>query len=65
MQMYIEKMKTEATELDARIKKAEKAIENPPFNAGEKSIELLKSQLQYMRGYSEVLHERINYEVGK
>ena len=65
MQKYIEKMKTEATELDARIKRAENAIENPPFNAGAKSIELLKSQLQYMKGYSEVLHERINYEVGK
>jgi hypothetical protein len=65
MQKYIEKMKTEAQELDARIKRAEKAIENPPYNAGAKSIELLKSQLKYMKGYSEVLHERINYEVGK
>ena len=65
MQKYIEKMKTEAQELDARIKRAEKAIENPPFNAGAKGIELLKSQLQYMKGYSEVLHERIDYEVGK
>ena len=65
MQKYIEKMKTEAQELDARIKRAENAIENPPFNAGTKSIELLKSQLKYMQGYSEVLHERINYEVGK
>ena len=65
MQRFIEKMKVEAVELDARIKRAEKAIENPPFNAGAKSIELLKSQLQYMQGYSKVLHERINYEVGK
>ena len=52
MQKFIEKMKTEAQELDARIKKAEKAIENPPYNAGAKSIELLKSQLKYMKGYS-------------
>lgn len=65
MQKYIEKMKTEAQELDARIKRVENAIENPPYNAGAKSIELLKSQLQYMKGYSEVLYERINYEVGK
>ena len=65
MKQFIEKMEAEAMELDARIKRAENAIENPPFNAGAKSIELLKSQLQYMKGYSEVLHERINYEVGK
>lgn len=58
-------MIAEAQELDARIKRAENAIENPPFNAGTKSIELLKSQLKYMQGYSEVLHERIKYEVGK
>ena len=65
MQKYIEKMKVELSELESRIKKCEKAIENPPFGADEKGLELLKKQVSAMRAYREILQERIDYEVSK
>ena len=65
MQKYIEKMKAEESELDGRIKKAEKAIENPPFGSNAAGIELLKKQVRAMRIYQEILQKRIKYEVEK
>ena len=65
MKEYIKRMQAESEELDARIKRAEKAIQNPPYNADKKSIELLKQQVEYMRGYSDILHQRLEYEVNK
>ena len=65
MQKYIEKMKAEESELDGRIKKAEKAIENPPFGSDAFGIDLLKKQVRAMRVYQEILQQRIEYEVGK
>lgn len=38
MKEYIKRMKAEKEELDNRIKKADKAIQNPPYSADEKSI---------------------------
>ena len=65
MQKYIERMKTELTELTGRINRAEKAIENPPFDSDPNGIELLKKQVRAMRVYQEVLKQRIDYEVNK
>ena len=65
MQKYIERMKTEETELNGRIIRAEKAIENPPFDSDKYGIELLKKQVRAMRVYQEVLKQRIDYEVNK
>lgn len=65
MQKYIERMKTELAELNGRIGRAEKAIENPPFGSDNKGIELLKKQVSAMRAYREILQERIDYEVSK
>lgn len=65
MQKYIERMKIEKTELDGRINKAEKAIENPPFDSDAVGIDLLKKQVRTMRVYQEILQQRIDYEVGK
>lgn len=65
MQKYIEKMKVELLELESRIKKCEKAIENPPFGADEKGLELIKVQVQAMKNYRECLKSRIEYEVTK
>ena len=65
MQKYIEKMKIELEELSSRINRAEKAIENPPFNSDKNGIELLKKQVSAMRAYREILQERIDYEVSK
>ena len=65
MKKYVERMKVELTELDVRIRKAEKAVENPPFGSDEKGLELLKKQITAMRAYREILKERIDYEVKK
>ena len=65
MQKYIEKMKTEKLELDGRINRAEKAIENPPYGSDNFGIDLLKKQVRAMRVYQEILQQRIEYEVGK
>ena len=65
MKKYIERMKTEETELNGRIIRAEKAIENPPFDSDKYGIELLKKQVRAMRVYQEVLKQRIDYEVNK
>lgn len=65
MQKYIERMKVELTDLNGKIGRAEKAIENPLFDSDSKGIELLKKQVTAMRAYREILQERIDYEVSK
>ena len=65
MKEYIKRMQAEIEELEGRIKRADKAIQNPPYNADKKSIDLLKQQVEYMRGYSDILHQRLEYEVNK
>ena len=65
MKEYIKRMQAESEELEARINRADKAIQNPPYNADKKSIDLLKQQVEYMRGYSDILHQRLEYEVNK
>ena len=65
MQKYIEKMIAEEKELNDRIAKAEKAIENPPFGSDTEGLNLLETQVGFMKSYSEVLHRRIDYEVAK
>ncbi len=65
MQKYIEKMKTELEELNGRINRAEKAIDNSPYGSDTAGIDLLKKQVRAMRVYQEVLKQRIDYEVNK
>jgi hypothetical protein len=65
MKKYIERMKIELADLNGKIGRAEKAIENPPFDSDNKGIELLKKQVTAMRAYREILQERIDYEVSK
>lgn len=65
MKQYIERMKVELTDLNGKIGKAERAIENPPFDSDKNGIELLKKQVTAMRAYREILQERIEYEVSK
>ena len=62
MQKYLEKMLNEKRELDGKISRAEKAIENPPFGSDKKGIELLQKQVESMKVYSSILHDRIIYE---
>lgn len=65
MQKYIEKMKAEAEELDGRILRAEKALKNPPFGSDTEGMNLLETQVGFMKQYSDVLHRRIEHEVKK
>ena len=63
MKQFIERMKVELKELQGKIKRAEQAVETPPFGADKTSIDLLKSQIKYMQGYASFLEQRIEYEV--
>ena len=65
MKQFIERMKVELKELKSRIKKAEQAVETPPFGADKTSIDLLKTQIKYMQGYASFLEQRIEYEGGR
>ena len=65
MKQFVERMKVELKELKSRITKAEQAVNNPPYGSDKTGIDLLKSQLQYMRGYASYLEQRIEYEGGK
>ena len=65
MKKYIEKMQIEKTELEGKIARAEKVLESSPFDLDEMGKHLLEKQVQAMKVYSDVLHQRINYEVEK
>lgn len=65
MKQYIERMINEKQELECKIARAEKVIATNPFDLDEMSRHLLEKQVQAMKAYSDVLHQRIKYEVGK
>lgn len=58
-------MKAEASELDARIKKASTILEQASVKLDDVEVQLLNKQLEAMTSYSEVLKQRIDYEVDK
>lgn len=65
MKKYILKMIDEETELNKKIVKAEKVLAGNPYGIDEMGKHLLEKQVQAMKVYSDVLHQRINYEVEK
>ena len=65
MLQFITRMKTEASELDARIKKASTILEQASVKLDDVEVQLLNKQLEAMTSYSEVLKQRIDYEVDK
>lgn len=65
MQEFVKRMITEQSDLIGKIKKAKKAIENPPFGADSKAIEMLREQVMGMEKYLYWLSERIKYEEAK
>lgn len=65
MKKYILKMIDEETELNRKIVKAEKVLEGNPYGIDEMGKHLFEKQVQAMKVYSDVLHQRINYEVEK
>ena len=64
MQEFVKKMIVERDDLKGKIKKVQKAIENPPFGTDKESIDLLRSQLIPMGQYLSILEKRIAKEGG-
>ena len=65
MQEYVKRMLVEKDNLVGKIKKAKKAIENPPFGSDEEGINLLTAQVGFMEQYLDVLEKRIKHEEEK
>lgn len=59
MQEFVRRMISERDELSGRIKKARKALENPPFGAGEDGMRMLAEQVKAMEQYLYWLGKRI------
>lgn len=58
-------MQAEKTELENRITKSVKLLQNPPYDIDDMGLHLLSKQIDAMKVYSDILAERIKYEVGK
>lgn len=65
MQKYIERMISERQDLVGKIKRAEKAIENPPYGSNKEGLLLLAEQVKSMKDYLQCLENRIKYEQEK
>ena len=63
MELFIKKMITEKDDLIGKIKKAENAITNNPFNMDKEERDLLKEQIPYMKSYLAILQSRIDYNI--
>ena len=61
MQQYLERMIKEKEDLEGKIKRAKKAIENPPYGMDKTQSALLVKQLKEMEEYLACLTERIEY----
>jgi len=64
MSEFIKRMLTERDDLKGKISRAKKAVENPPFGADAKSMDLLKAQIKPMEEYLNILEQRIEYAGG-
>lgn len=65
MQDYLKRMLIEKKDLDGKIKRAKKAVAQPPFGMNKTQIMMLAEQVKYMCSYRECLAERIDYEKEK
>jgi len=65
MKEYLNRMKVENEELENRINKAIKLLQNPPYDIDDFGLHLLSKQIDAMKVYKEILEERIKYEGGK
>lgn len=62
MKEYVRRMISEKTELSARIEKAKKAIEHPPYGMAVEQVRMLSEQVKAMESYLYWLNERLRYE---
>lgn len=65
MQKYIERMIIEKDDLSGKIRRAENAVQNPPYGSDKHGLSLLAKQIEIMKSYEQKLEERIEYERGK
>lgn len=62
MEQHVERMMQEKNELEIKIGKAKKAIEENPFGMDEQQMFLLSEQIAVMENYLSILNNRIGYE---
>lgn len=65
MQEFLKRMYIEKDDLEGKIKKAKKAIENPPFGSDTEGLRMLAEQVKAMESYLYWLNERITHESNK
>lgn len=65
MKEFVKRMLIERDDLRGKIKRAKKAIENPPFTSDAEGLEMLKKQVEGMETYLMWLEKRIEKEGGK
>lgn len=65
MQEYLKRMKNALEDLEGKIKRAKKAVENPPYGSDTEGMNLLETQIGYMEQYADVLKRRIAHEEEK
>ena len=65
MQNYVTRMMQEKEDLQGKIKRAKKVIENIPFGMDKTQIMLLGKQIKIMEEYLDCLSERLVYEENK
>lgn len=63
MKEYVRRMISEKSELSARIARAKKAVEHPPYGMTAEQVRMLSEQLKAMESYLYWLKERLRYEV--
>ena len=62
MQDYVKRMIVERDDLLGKIKKAKKAVENPPYGSSANGLRMLSEQIKAMEQYLYWLSERLKQE---
>lgn len=65
MPEYVKRMLQEKEDLEGKIKRAKKAVENPPYGMDLEDKNYLETQIGYMEQYLDVLNRRIQKAGGR
>lgn len=65
MKLYVERMKAERENLEGKIKRAKKIVEDVPYGMDKTQVLLLVEQIKAMELYLNCLDERMKYEEEK
>lgn len=65
MPEYVKRMLQEKEDLEGKIKRAKKAVENPPYGMDLEDKNYLETQIGYMEQYLDVLNRRITKAGGQ